>query len=207
MSQAVKSWFNLDPGDNRIDRLFTDYQPADCDNAYKALGYKMERTRKILLAGDWDVLLNIEDDIVVPPDALVRLIEAGYSVTAALFHLCPGRSGGIKYAARVLDPDGPQDSDDRHLEDGRDFTPGDIVPVTATGLGCILIAREVLNLVQFDDRGDSGFAQQCNLAKIPMVCHTGVYCDHLYEPETVPDEPESDSRPRVGSDLQGGNTR
>jgi hypothetical protein len=75
-------------------------------------------------------ILFIADDVLVPPTALAQLLAHKLPIVAGLYYAkTPHRQPMViadVYAGRVAD-----------------FTPGDLVPCAAHGMGCTLIARDV----------------------------------------------------------------
>jgi hypothetical protein len=48
---------------------------------------RYNRTRDIFLQGDWEALLTVESDMVLPPDAVTRLLDCDADVAYGLERL------------------------------------------------------------------------------------------------------------------------
>ena len=111
---------------------------------------RMNWARQLALRGGYDLLCNVESDHVFAPGTLQELVRAhledGSQVTAALYRL---RNGHL---AAKLDPD-------RWLPEECKLHARP-VPVWLVPFGFTLIAREVLERVEFDTGIDASFAHR-----------------------------------------------
>lgn len=156
---------------------------TDADNIL----YNYRLGRQFCLEGDYGALLTVESDIIVPPDALSRLLEVeGATVVYGLYCFRrpdyewnlhrkgpPGRSR--VFIARSFSRRG----------EGRLFY-GRVSDVGGLGLGCTLIYRHVLEKINFrldlarSNLGcDYWLAQDVHAAGFPQKGHAGVVCGHI----------------------------
>jgi hypothetical protein len=166
-----------------------------------ASGPQLSPARNLLvrrfLDGDAAWLFMVDTDMAFAPDAITRLIAAADPAERPIV-------GGLYYCA------GPPGADpdpvtfqwvDVRGEPGliryRDWTPGECVPVAATGAACLLTHRTALEQVE-KHAGDIAapwfcesrlggllieedltFCVRCTDAGIPIYVHTGVQFGHV----------------------------
>jgi len=178
-AKANRSWFDIDKNDVELDYFITAYDPGPPDELYKNLLFKMKKAREFVLAAGYDWLFNVEHDVVLPKNALQKLLARNFGVVSGLYRLRPSNVIHRNFCARVLNPQGPQDSDDRYLEIGKDFKFGDIVKCSLLCFGCILIHRQILENIDFRIGGDVDFCRDIEQCKYPLYVDTGVKCGHI----------------------------
>lgn len=158
------------------------YPPPDHRNVLA----KYLRAKALTLAGGYDALLTVEQDMVLPVDAVERLAAVQAGVVFGVYVL--------RHGARVINAwryDG-----DRNLGMSLSLYPhelrrlrmaGEAVRVSGVGWGCTLIRREVLARAWLHDgggtcpAGDIPFAQWCLHNGVEMRAHFGVQCGHVDE--------------------------
>lgn len=143
--------------------------------------YQMVRER--FLAGPYDALWTVEADMVVPQDALSRLLSAQADVAYGLYvwrhgaqHLWSAYQAtrGTMCSMWDMDPDAAK----------RALLAGAALPVAGVGLGCTLIRRHVLERLPFRHGADPicndwYFALDCQFTGHKQVCDFGVVCGHI----------------------------
>jgi hypothetical protein len=139
------------------------------------------KAREIFLAGDYDALLSIEADMVVPPDAIDKLIEADADIAYGLYvwRHKPQRwntydevdlFGGWSLS---MYPDKAREA------------WGNVRDVAGLGMGCTLIRRHVLEHLNFrlyDGRGEDWIldvhgAEMAKHGIDPYRPRPGMFCD------------------------------
>lgn len=107
-----------------------------------------EWARKLFLSQDYDAMLTVEADMIVPSDAIRRLVACNADIAYGTYVL---RSGLARWNVHtVVEPDeGVSISEDPEQE------LHGIVDVQGAGLGCTLIRRRVLERISFLP-GESG---------------------------------------------------
>lgn len=147
-------------------------------DAYDAVTTKYVRAQETFLAGKYDALLTIEDDIIAPRDALARLLETEGDVCYALY--VSRRSHKWLAYTEIVGEDGRSLSDDPELARR---TWGSVIEVQGVGLGCTLIRRHVLESISFRRSGqgccDWYLAQDCIERGFRQVCDTGLLAGHI----------------------------
>ena len=149
---------------------------------YRDLVHKYEWIRARALLGYYDYLFIVEADMIVPPDALTKLLALDTDVAYGLYCL---RTGSHRWNAFVK----------VNATTGRSFSDdpvyarkawGSTMPVEGVGLGCALIRRNVLESIPF--RLENGpwandwyFAMDCQLDGLEQVCDLSVICGHISE--------------------------
>lgn len=145
---------------------------------------KHNEARRMVLDGDYDALLLIEADMIVPPDALSKLVALDVPVAYSLYVT---RHVPHKWLAltRLTADDCEFVSDDpdyarRWFGDGTQA-----IETQGAGMGCTLIRRDVLETLAFrlDKFGanadDWAFALDCVAYGVLQVTHCGVVCGHI----------------------------
>lgn len=151
-----------------------------------------QRARRVFLKGKWEALLTVEHDMLVPPDALLKLAAAGADVAYGVYVLRHGSQ-----VINAWQKQGDEDVGDYFvLHPGgaleRYLKNGEIVEVSGIGLGCTLIRRNVLKEIEFHEYEKVGspipdipFAQDCLRSGFKQVAHFGVICGHIDDDGTV----------------------
>jgi len=137
-----------------------------------------QHLRELFLQGTWDALLTVEHDMVLPPDALQRLLDTDASVAYGVYLL---RHGSLVLNACEYVGEknmGESFSLGKHV-------PAGVVRVSGVGFGCTLMRRYVVEQTPFSDHGQTGqspdvpFAQECVRQGVGQVAHFGVLCGHI----------------------------
>lgn len=147
---------------------------------------KYRRAKALALAGEYDGLVTVEHDMVLPVDALERLAET--------------TEGGVVFGVYVLRHGSNvlnawQYHGDRNLGMSLTLFPNELRilrkagrgRVSGVGWGCTLIRRAVLERAPLADgngtcpAGDLPFAQWCLNNKIAMWARFDVPCGHIEE--------------------------
>jgi hypothetical protein len=194
---SLESVLHLDTAGYEVDIEFV--TEGDDPNVHRWVNVtrKYQRARRLCLDGSYDALLCIEDDQIVPPNALKRLdalqadIAYAHTVTRAMPH---------HWAATIVC--GPADGDyvsyDMKPEAMREAW-GKVVPVIGCGLYCTLIRRHVLEALDFELRGsrccDFYFAYDAERAGFTQLYDTRLLCGHVMS-ETQVVYPDGTSRYR-----------
>jgi len=127
--------------------------------------------------GGYSKVLFLDTDIVLQENTIPKLMDVDADIVGALV-MCrradrPGwynnyiHSGGNTYA-RV-----------------QDFTPGEILPVDATGCDCVLIHRRVFMDQKYQykpelpEAEDIGFCMQAKRRGFITKIHTGILTQHV----------------------------
>lgn len=127
------------------------------------------RARELFLAGDYDALLTVEHDMVIPSDAAALLWQADAPVAYGVYRL----GMGLTLNARGMGG---------HL--CKDRIETDIADVLGVGLGCTLIRRSVLEAIEFryhelTGTCDESFATDCIQHGYRQVARFDVACGHM----------------------------
>lgn len=153
----------------------------DRQQANKSITAKYQQARAVALDSGYDALLTLESDMIVPPDALERLLELSTDVAYALYVFRHGRYAWSASTALSVDKNEPLSN----APDTARKLWGQVIKVAGIGLGCTLIRRHVLEVVPFHCRehghNDWTFAQDVAYAGGEQLCHTGVVCGHIHK--------------------------
>ena len=147
--------------------------------------HQYQHARNLLLAGDYDALFTVEHDMIIPPDALMKLWAADAPVAYGVYLLRHGsyvlnawRLEGTRYVGQTYTMLPKQ------LK--KDLEHGEIRAVSGVGFGCTLIRRAVLERFEIHPAENNGhpvpdvpLAVDCVRAGIKQVAHFGVVCGHI----------------------------
>lgn len=194
--RTVQSIFRLE-WDAPLDWYFVaNHNPYE--NPYENVTLNYNRARAAVLDDGYDALFCIESDMIVPPNALTDLVHVNADVAYGLYVWRHGRRKWSAYS-QVGPKSGVSLSDEP--ERGR-AAWGKVVNVAGVGLGCTLIRRDVLEILefrlypedyQFPDSPnlrprqafccDWLFALDCQELGFVQKAHLGVVCGHqAYKP-------------------------
>lgn len=166
-----------------IDCLEIQHDQPHPDGNQNVLHLYREARRVLLANPHYTHLLTLEDDMVVPENALTLLMDLDAPVAYSVY--CwrwgpPHRLSAYRY---VFDGSGASWGTDephtarRYLETARP------IDVAGLGLGCTLIRRDVLEAIDFRLGGKAAndwyFAVDCQKAGARQVAHFGVVSGHI----------------------------
>ena len=161
--------------------------------------FQYQLARELTLKGGYDYLFTVEHDMIVPKDALIKLLEINAGVAYGVYRFRQNPAILNVYRAvskKARFPDFSLDYFPETLERARRQV---ITECSGLGFGCTLIKREVLEKVEirrFEVGGhpspDMQFAADCMRNNVVMKAHFGVSCGHIKPDGTVlwPDESE-----------------
>jgi len=172
--QSLESVIGLDREGLVVDDFFTwhDTYPKNSIKWGHNIANKMERARNLALM-NYDYLFNVESDIVVPRNALKRLLEEIHDVATGLYRLRPTHSGTSAYGFRPWGLSRWVTEED--IKDKRTLL------LESTSFGCLLISRHVLEGIKFDQGIDSSFSASCKKKGYEMLLVPDVRCNHIDE--------------------------
>lgn len=176
-ARALASILNLEwPGrvDHYLQNGGDDYrEPA------RTVSLKYMEARQVFLAGAWEWFMAAEYDMILPPDAMLRLAALETDIAYGLYVFRHGLNRWNAYIDMTY-PWG--DSLSNHPEDAR-AAWGQAIPVTGVGLGCALIHRRAIEAVAFRENGgtscDWPFAIEAGEAGLKQVCDLSTVCGHM----------------------------
>lgn len=151
-------------------------------NHYADLCAKHNQARDMALDGGYDALFFVEADMVIPPDALRKLVALDVPVAYSLY---VSRHPKHEWLAltRLMPTEHEYVSDDPDYAKHWFGDGTQAVETCGAGMGCTLIRRDVLERLAFRLDGgnadDWTFALDCVAYGIPQFTHTGVVCGHI----------------------------
>lgn len=154
--------------------------------AYDNVMHNYNYARRMFLAGGYDALLTVEADMVIPPDALRRLLACDADVSYGLYVFRHTQRTWSAYT-RLDEYQGRSISQDK---DAARAAWGTVIDVEGVGMGCTLIRRHVLEHLGFHLDPvvrllacDWLLARDCKRYGYTQRCDLGVVCGHLsYRP-------------------------
>ena len=148
-------------------------------NQKNAQAEKTNYMKKLTLENGYDYALYATDNMICEEDALQLLVAADKDFIIGLMCYENTHHSQIKFSGRILDPEGPQDSDDRPIELHKDFEYGDVIPITNAGMVLGLISRKVFEQPDFHGFHERSIFPWLEQHSIQAYCHTGVKIKYL----------------------------
>ncbi len=173
--------------------------------------------RRRFLEGKYDYFLSLEQDVVPPPDIIKKLIERNVQIISALYMNVFRNNFGrlerrpLAYVVpseeefEVLKTDKVYEGTEirKKIESGavksrtdlraqlseREVQKPRMMNVYYTGLGCMLIKKEVLEKIEFrateKSFDDFAFCTDAKKNNYNVWLDTSVKCDHLVQPDAM----------------------
>lgn len=141
-----------------------------------------QRARQMTLDGGYDAVLFIEHDMIIPPDALVKMAEAQGDVVYGVYMFRHGKP--TMNAFRETSGVGLDCSLQNYPQELQRAIQAQVWPVSGLGFGCTLIHRRVFDQVEIrmPENGhypDGPFAADAKRLGYKQVAHFGVLCGHI----------------------------
>lgn len=146
--------------------------------------YQYRYARQRILSGDYGYLLTVEHDMIIPGDALVKLLAMDADVVYGLYlfrHATP-----ILNACRAVSARWPDTSLSQFPDIMKKAKRQGWIEVSGSGFGCTLIKRRVLETIDMrrSELGghpspDMPFAADCMRNGFKQICRFDVICGHI----------------------------
>lgn len=175
-----------------LDRMFTHDNP-DQVRVNDNIIYNYRKAQRVMLAERYDALMIIENDLIVPPDTIDRLLAVDADIAYGVYGLRRGWP-----SLNVRHPVTLQSYSDHRSEWASLY--GQIVDVSGIGFGCTLIQRHVLEALPLhsDNGGDADtqLAHDATAYGFTQRADTTLLCGHK-RPDSVVLWPQPDGRIRM----------
>lgn len=146
--------------------------------------YQYRYARQRIIGGNYDYLFIVEHDMIIPKDALIKLLATDADVVYGLYlfrHISP-----ILNACRAVNSRWPDMSLSRFPEIVKKAKEQGWIEVSGAGFGCTLIRRHVLETIDMrrSEIGghpcpDMPFAADCMRNGFKQICRFDVLCGHI----------------------------
>lgn len=147
---------------------------------------KYQDAQRLFLAGDYEAMFIIEDDMVIPYNTFPRLqamLLEGADIAHGLYTWRHGRGGGGWSAYPLLQETYGESLMRTPHKAAELFKQEGIIDVQGVGLGCTAIKRHVLENISFQLRGGAAndwyFAADATKAGYVTRCDLGLVCGHM----------------------------
>lgn len=182
--QCIAAIDNLDFGGHSIDIVkINDNGISSSLEPFDQILHKYQRLRTTFLAGQYDALLTIEYDNIVPSDALIRLIAIDADVSHGLY--CNRRKPFLWLAS--IETTLQRGISYARNEATAQAAWGNVIETQGIGLGCTLIRRHVMERIEFRRvqghpcANDWFFALDCVESGFSMAHDCGCIVGHIME--------------------------
>jgi GT2 family glycosyltransferase len=155
------------------------------NNGRHNIAHNYNKARRLVLDNGYDYLFTVEADMILPSNALSKLLEQ-----------CEDGGADVAYGLYVFKNSNTWSAfTELHMDGGRGITKdpdklraawGKVIPVAGVGSGCTLIKRNVLEALEFrtDEtrptlHHDWCFANDAQHAGFKQVCDLSVVCGHI----------------------------
>lgn len=155
-------------------------------DAYRNVQLNYEKMRRVALAENYTAIWCVESDMLVPPDALTKLLAVDAPIVSGWYVLRHGARTpnlmqyGLQNTDRTASIGSSMDWEvlRRHLERGETT-----IPISGGCQGCLVIRRDVLPQFSFirETRGapDMDFMRYCFQNGIKQMARLDVRCGHI----------------------------
>lgn len=154
-------------------------------NGRHNIAHNFNKARKWVLDNGYDYLFTIESDMIIPPDALSKLLD-----------VCENQGADVAYGLYVFRNSSTWSAwTELDMNHGRSIRKdeaaakaawGTVIDVAGVGTGCTLIKREVLEALPFrtdemnpDVHHDWVFAHDLQQHGFKQKCDMSVVCGHI----------------------------
>ena len=146
--------------------------------------YQYRYARQRILSGDYDYLFTVEHDMIIPEDALTKMLATDADVIYGLYllrHFKP-----VLNALRSVNSRWPDASLTMFPEIVKRAKAQGWIEVSGVGFGCTLIRRKVLEKLDMrrseiggHPSPDMPFAADCMRNGFKQICRFDVICGHI----------------------------
>lgn len=204
-ADTVKSVFTQHCDDpNGFDTLFVwgqDMRPDE--DRFQAVTRKYQYLRNTFLQGAWDALLCVEQDMLIPSDAVQRLsaiVQQGADIAYGLYvWRYDNQHWWNAHPVLTLTDTQHRWASMTHLPDQARQLWGECIEVAGLGLGCTLLSRQTVERLPFHQRQrdhscDTVLALDAQDAGLIQIADLGCVCGHRIDAHRViwPDPTEPD---------------
>lgn len=180
---AMRSLWAINTGGHAVDYFFDRSRDQANRTPWQNVTAKYQNARYMTLDGDYDALLTLEDDLLFPENAIMRLVDLLDGGADIAYGMTVSRHD-MRWSAHVST--GPGDGPYTTFGDTAELRAqafGNVVDVVGCGLMCTLISRAVLTDLDFVLRGsrccDWYLAEDAQRAGFTQVCDTTLLCGHV----------------------------
>jgi len=141
--------------------------------------------RKKVLEEGYDFLLSLEQDVIPPKDIIERLLRHNKQVTTGIYFLVNPFKEEHKLRSSIWTNYDPKTNLMYRVKNEYIINNPKLIEVSASGLGCILIHKDILKKIKFRyDKKTEGFddvffAKDLRKNKIKIYADLSIVCKHL----------------------------
>jgi len=177
--EVIEAFLNCDKGDHEVNYLITDYNPFK-DDLYDLslqmslrgrtnIAYKMEAARSIALKNNYQAIFNVEDDNLIPKDALLKLVASDKNLISGMYR--------YRVSRKPHTPLMPEKEKSRLNFKDEDLNTG-VREAYLIPWGCTLFKRDILKRFSFTPELDGGYMKTIREAGVKAWVETSVHVGH-----------------------------
>lgn len=178
--RALQSIFRIEWKD-KVDIVFGKNETPNPKGKYTDICDKHNEARALVLDNNYDAVFFIENDMIIPPDALEKLMKLDTDVGYGLYCSRHGNFSWLAFA-NIDGYGGLSYSQSKHL---MQTAWGRVLQTEGVGMGCTLIHRHVLEKLNFrtvigDAVADDWlFATDCKEFGFIQTHDFSIVCGHI----------------------------
>lgn len=161
--------------------------PNYTESARERIVLSRNMLRQYALENGYDYFLSLEQDVIPPTDIIEQLLSCQQPVVTGVYCKDYTFTKDGKTIGKTVMPLLYRRVDDAYVEQlkWKDVEQPAVFPVAVSGLGCILIHRDVLEKIPFrflpekEVFDDVWFCEDLRQLKITLYVNTAVKCKHL----------------------------
>lgn len=164
-----------------IDHLMAYGHPQMMTDGHDIVTHKYKMAREAGIQGNYQAIVTLEDDMIVPDVALYTLLNQLWDGANIAYGLYVFRHGNLKWSAYTrLDANSgyPLNSNPEAAREAW----GKVIDVAGVGLGCTAIDRATFESLPFRRGGvacnDWYLALDAQRANLKQICDTSIICGH-----------------------------
>ena len=161
--------------------------PYYAESARERIVISRNMLRQYALENDYDYFFSLEQDVIPPVDVIEQLLSCKQPVVSGVYCKEYSLTKEGKEIGKTIMPLLYRRVNDEYVEQlkWKDVEAPAVFPVAISGLGCLLIHRDVLAKVSFRFEPDKEvfddvwFSDDLRQQQIPLYVNTAVKCKHL----------------------------
>jgi len=161
---------------------------APLEDVKERIAHSRNVLRDKALKEGYDYFLSLEQDVIPPADVIERLLKASVKVITGVYFTIYTFDGAPKMRPLVWKADPARPGQRMFMNAEVKAAQGkasDVQPISASGVGCILIHRDVFEKIRFrvanDTYDDMPFCDDCVANDFRVYADVALVCKHIVD--------------------------